>query len=574
MRAQLQFYLQRIPLYVAIVLLIYGMAQPPEQESTWLLCLWLAAVPISVVALRQIPLVLRVNDTQRALQSLTIVLAVGFGMLSLQVLRHQVVWSKYIADAVIVNEATGETSSNVRHLFASVRVNRGAILDREGQAVVETVVGPDGRTSRTYPVDQPAAFAPVVGVVNPRYGASGIEASYADYLTGNRNAFGQFFRMFNADAGRGDTVQLTIHRGLQQRLYPLMGDRVGAIVVLDPATGAVLALVSTPSYDPYLLTVDVNADRQADQARMDANWQRLIDPAAQQPLLNRAIQGRYPPGSTFKLVTAVAALDAAGIAEPDSITCPETFESEVGAPPVVNAVPRLYERTGNPASFRSVIAFSCNTAFAQYALRLGPSRLVASAEKMGFVTPERPDEAIVMRDLAMSPSLLYVDEGFLDRPAGLADTGFGQGQLLVTPMQMAMVGALIANDGVLVEPYLVEKVMRPSGAEIYQHQANPVRRAMPAVNARRMREAMQYAVKEGFGKAANAVPGVNVGGKSGTAEYGSDATHAWFVAIAPVETPRFAVAVIVEAGGEGSSVGAQLAGETLLATFETLGGLP
>ncbi len=376
--------------------------------------------------------------------------------------------------------------------------------------------------------------------------------------------------MFNSQASRGDNVQLTIDAQLQERVHALMGDRVGAVVVLDPASGAVLAMVSTPSFDPYLLTVNLDADRQSDQERMNANWQALLAPEANQPLLNRAVQGRYPPGSTFKLVTAAAALDAAGIATPDTITCPETFESEPGAPPVVNAVPRLYERTGDPASFRSVIAFSCNTAFAQYALRLGSTRLVTTAERMGFATPNSQDEAIVMEDLPTNPSLLFVDDNFLERPAALADTGFGQGQLLVTPLQMAMVGALIANDGVLVQPYLVERVLRNSGTVLYRHQTNAVRRVISAANAQRLRDAMQFAVAEGFGKAANAVPGVNVGGKSGTAEYGGDNTHAWFVAIAPAEAPRYAVAVIIEGGGEGSSVGAQLAGQVMLATFETL----
>ncbi len=565
-----QSILKRVLIIMVIGLVGYGLTRPPEQESMWLLCVWLAAVPATTAAILDVHIGLRVNDTQRSLQYLTIVLAMGFGMLSLQLLRHQVIWSQYIADAVIVNEETGETSSNVRHLLAAARVYRGSILDRNNQTIVETSVGIDGRTARQYPVDDPAAFTPVVGVVNPRYGLSGLEASYEAYLTGNRNALGQVFRMFNSQASRGDNVQLTIDAQLQERVHALMGDRVGAVVVLDPASGAVLAMVSTPSFDPYLLTVNLDADRQSDQERMNANWQALLAPEANQPLLNRAVQGRYPPGSTFKLVTAAAALDAAGIATPDTITCPETFESEPGAPPVVNAVPRLYERTGDPASFRSVIAFSCNTAFAQYALRLGSTRLVTTAERMGFATPNSQDEAIVMEDLPTNPSLLFVDDNFLERPAALADTGFGQGQLLVTPLQMAMVGALIANDGVLVQPYLVERVLRNSGTVLYRHQTNAVRRVISAANAQRLRDAMQFAVAEGFGKAANAVPGVNVGGKSGTAEYGGDNTHAWFVAIAPAEAPRYAVAVIIEGGGEGSSVGAQLAGQVMLATFETL----
>lgn len=563
-------FIHKILLWASIVLLVFGISRPPEQESLWLLCLWIASIPVVVLALDQIPLALRVNETQKSLQSLTIIIAIAFGMLSLQLLRNQVIWSKYLEQKTSVNEDTGETMSNIRLLNAGLTTVRGQMRDRNGTIIVATTIGDNGYTARTYPVADASAFAPVVGMVNHRYGVSGLEASYADYLTGDRNVVGRFMRMFTAQPAHGDDLELTIDAQLQQSVAQIMAGSVGAAVVLNPRTGAVLAMVSSPTYNPGDITMDVSKDRVSDQARIDANWQRLLDSANNQPLLNRAIQGRYPPGSTFKLVTAAIALEHAGIARPDDITCPETLDVEPGAPPVVNAVPDLARRTGDPASLRTVIAFSCNTAFAQYALRLGEYRMMSGAERFGMAAPEKPDEAIVMTDLPTLPSFIYAQPGFLSRLPGLADTGFGQGELQVTPLQMAMITAAIGNDGVLMQPYLVERVMRANGTELYQHRAFAVRRAISSRSAAVLRDAMRFAVTDGFGKAAQAVDGVAVGGKSGTAEYDGVHTHAWFVALAPIDNPRFAVAVVLEAGGEGSGIGAATAGQIMRAAFDTV----
>lgn len=559
--------MRRILLWSVIVPLVFGMTRSPEEEWVWLLCLWVSVVPATILALQQIPMYIKIDTTKRSLQSLTVVLIIGFGMLSLQLLRQQVVWSQHLSDKVVILPNTGEAYSNIRHIMADARVNRGKFIDRTGLVLADTAVAEDGRTARRYPLKNPTAFVSLLGVVSPRYGVSGLEASYEDYVTGNRNSLGRFFQTLNNQPAIGDNVELTIDARLQQASYELLAGRTGAVVVLDPKSGAILAMASSPSYNPYDLSIDLGADRVADQARMTANWQRLIDPAANQPLLNRAIQGRYPPGSTFKLVTGAAVLEHAAITKPDEITCPETFEAEVGAPPVVNAVDKLGDRTGNPASFKSVLAYSCNTAFAQYALRLGPTRFISSAERMGFVLPNRTREAILLNDLPTEASTLFSQPNFLNRPAALADTGYGQGELLVTPLQMAMVTALIANDGVMMQPYLVQRVTRGNGNELYRYRPLAIRRAISANTSRTMREAMRYTITDGFGGGAQVGVPANVGGKSGTAEYGAETTHAWFVAIAPIENPRFAVAVMLEGGGEGSGVGAQLAGQVLQSAF-------
>ncbi len=563
-------YIYKILLWFSIAVLVFGISRPPEQESVWLLCLWVASIPVEILALNQIPMPLRVNTTQNALQSLIIVIAIAFGMLSLQLLRGQVVWSKYLEQKTAINAATGETMSNIRLLNTSLTTVRGQMRDRNGAPIVTTVIGANGYTARSYPVDDPRAFAPIVGMLNHRYGMSGLEASYADYLTGERNVLGRFLRMFYPTPAQGDDIELTIDASLQQAVARIMGDYVGAAVVLDPATGAVLAMVSSPSFNLVDVTMDVNQERVSDQARIDANWQRLLDPANQQPLLNRATQGHYPPGSTFKLVTAGMVLESPWLGRPDEITCPETLDTEPGAPPVVNAVPNLVKWTGNPASLRTVIAFSCNTAFAQYALRLGQYRFIAGAEKFGFFTPEKVNYDRIMDDLPTIPSLIYVNQDFLNRLPGLADTGYGQGELQVTPLQMAVVTAAIGNNGVMMKPYVVERVVRGNGMELYRHSPQPIFRSLSTRNSAIIRDAMRLTVTEGFGKAAQSIEGVPVGGKSGTAEYGGSNTHAWFVALAPIDAPRFAVAVILEGAGEGSGIGAATAGQILRAAYQTV----
>jgi peptidoglycan glycosyltransferase len=196
--------------------------------------------------------------------------------------------------------------------------------------------------------------------------------------------------------------------------------------------------------------------------------------------------------------------------------------------------------------------------------------MVASAERFGFVTPEKPNGAVLLADLQTQPSLLYVDTDFLEKPAAIADTGFGQGQLLVTPLQMALVAATIANDGVLMQPYLVERVVNQQNAPLYSHITRPIRRAVSNLNTIRLRDAMRYAVTNGFGTAAQNQGVISVAGKSGTAENPTGIPHAWFIAYAPAENPVYAVAVMLEYGGEGSSAGAALAGQVLAAAAQTV----
>jgi peptidoglycan glycosyltransferase len=240
---------------------------------------------------------------------------------------------------------------------------------------------------------------------------------------------------------------------------------------------------------------------------------------------------------------------------------------------VVNAVAGLASLTGTPSTLERVYAYSCNTAFAQYATRLAPDLVIETARQFDIMPPQRATAGYgEFTDLPAAQSLSYVDPGFLNYPRGLADTGYGQGQLLVTPLQMAMVAAAVANDGVMMQPYLVQQVTRPDGGLILAHSPRSIRTAMSHETARTMKANMAAVAQYGFGKSVDdyTPPGVLVGGKSGTAEHVPGATpHAWFIAVAPLDAPRYAVAVMIEGGGEGSGVGAELAGRVLAAAFET-----
>ncbi|NTW00232.1 MAG: penicillin-binding protein 2 [Oscillochloris sp.] len=557
----------------ALVLIGYGIFQPVDADVRWLICLWLSAPLIGLAGWMGHPTPSR--GLARNVYNVGLVVLVGFGLLSLQLLRQQFVQADAIYNYVAIG-ADGSTTSNVRPVLDSQRVLRGQIVDRRGTVLADSEAV-DDFARRTYPLANsydPAAFSKVLGFFSTRYGQSGLEATYAAYLTGERgNEIQRLQEQFVGGRQHGNTLVLTLNADLQARAAQALAGRTGSIVVLDPRSGAVLAMVSQPGFDPRGLSFDPSADDwEAENTRIANYWSQINTDSAGQPLLNRPTQGLYPPGSTFKTLTAIAALDHAGTGQPDTITCPQEYQPDPSAPAVVNAVDGLSSLTGNPATLEKVYAYSCNTAFAQYAVRLGPDLMGETARQFDIYPPQKaPSLYGEFTDLPTAASLLYVDPGFLNQPRGLADTGYGQGQLLITPLEMAMITAAVANDGVMMRPYLVQRITRPDGSLIVEQSARPIRRAMSENIAKLMRANMSAVARYGFGRVvSDYVPNIAVGGKSGTAEHVPGATpHAWFIALAPLDNPRYAVAVMVEGGGEGSSVGGKLAGEVLAAAFAT-----
>ncbi|MDB5040165.1 MAG: putative Peptidoglycan glycosyltransferase [Candidatus Eremiobacteraeota bacterium] len=407
-------------------------------------------------------------------------------------------------------------------------MGRGSILASDGTPLAFT-----RGTRRIYP--QGALLAQVVGYASGRYGTSGLEDSFDSVLTAHTDAIAPLAQLQQIFAGahgapRGADVVTTLDLQVQKALVAGIGRYARAAgVVLDPRTGAVLALASVPSYDPNAL---------------DANWTTLrTDPHS--PLLDRSTGGLYPPGSTFKIVTAADALDA-GAVTPDS-----TFNDSGGFTVGNFTVHNDEEEVTGTQNLTGAFALSSNVDFAQIALRLGVDRWFEYAAKWqlgGNVEFDLP----VTRDRLPAKSDVY---GGI-----LAQLGFGQASLLVTPMRMALVGATIAHGGTTPRPYLVRRI---AGSETgLATRPETLAQPISAETARAVRDMMVAVVQRGTGTAAR-LPAVTVAGKTGTATNPHGRSHAWFVAFAPADAPRVAVAVVVENVGYGGTYAAPVAREVL-----------
>jgi peptidoglycan glycosyltransferase len=349
----------------------------------------------------------------------------------------------------------------------------------------------------------------------------------------------------------GDDVTLTIDDRLQQKVAALLPDQPSSAIVADPHTGEILAMVSKPGFDA----------NQVDNLRY---WQSLLnDPG--DPLINRPINGYYPPGSTFKVVTLTGALDThvqslstyyAGQAATGPLTVDyHIFCDNVTRPcaPLNNLAPYGVDSVDLLHAFM----YSDNIVFAQVGLALGQQRFIDYAHRFGV------DQEIPF-DVPVSVSHLETPGEKFDR-VELASTAFGQGGLNVTPLQMLMVDEAAANGGVIPKPVLVKKITAPDGSVVKTADEGPFSTVESPDTAAQMRSAMTQVVAAGSGFMAQ-IPGESVAGKTGTAETGDNKKpHAWFICFAPADNPKVAVMVMVEHGGEGAFVAAPLAKQVLLA---------
>jgi peptidoglycan glycosyltransferase len=339
---------------------------------------------------------------------------------------------------------------------------------------------------------------------------------------------------------------------LQRQAHAALGERTGAAVLLEIESGAVLALVSTPSFDPNALVVVTAKDREPARSA----WAALeANPRA--PLVQRATSGIYPPGSTFKVITAAAAIDT-GIAAPDTVYEDAGALTVAGHTLVEQNRPNVEQTLW---TLTEAISWSLNVVFAQIGLQLGGETLAEAAWGWGW-------EGEIPFDLPVEPSWVHVTPEFLEDPVAVAETAFGQGELLTTPLQMALVAAGIAHDGEMPRPYLVAGFSEPDGAKVWQMRPSLWRRGTGPAAANQTAGMMVSAVEMGaLGTAF--VPGYTVGGKTGTAETGSGDPHAWFIGFIglPGEAPRYAVAVIVEAGGGGGQVALPIGRDLLVAAM-------
>ena len=556
---------------LALALLLGGLLVP--DTGLWRLMLltglWLLSLPLRGADPKA-------SANKRGLGGLLLVFGLGFLAVGLQLARDQVGQAGAVRERVAmlrqpaaqqpgsapaVRPADRGTLGDRRVWpVATSAITRGAILDRAGAPLALTR---DGR--RVYPNPD---LGHIIGFASRLYGTTGVEASFDDYLSGQRslspNDLLQARLLGTAVQAAPADVRLTLDSALQSAAQTALGDKAGAVVLLDAQTGAILALATYPRFDPNALVLPERAS-DADVAQVQAAWQAL-SARADSPLLDRATQGRYPPGSVSKTLTAAAALDSGVVRGPEGqATCPNRLPTEAGAPPVRNAVENLSGRTGDPSDLRRVYAWSCNTAFAQLGLGLGAERFGTYAERFGLAFADTVTGTADLRDIPADIGTIAGSSAFLERPAALADTAYGQGQALLTPLDMARIVQAIAADGKLMRPYLVQEV-RSGDKVLYAARPEMVRQALQPQAAQQMRSVMQTSVEIGYAKPV-ALPGVTIGAKTGTAETPTGVPHSWFVALAPVEQPRFAIAVIVEYGGEGSRSALPVARQVLAAAL-------
>lgn len=419
---------------------------------------------------------------------------------------------------------------NIRPLLDMQKIKRGDIISADGKILAQSLK--EGDTyKRRYPHGK--LTAPVTGFYSTKYGRSGLELTFDEYLAGQTRLASvddYLMRLLGKDAPGNDLV-LTLDMDIQRQAQRALGARKGAAVALDPKTGAVLALVSNPGFDPNSI---------------DSSWAALSK-NTEGALVNRSLKGKLTPGSTFKIITAAAALESGKVTPETQVTAPATVKIYGGH------VTNFEESDLGTVSFAEAFAKSANTAFAGVAKDLGGRALVAMAKNFGF-TSEIPF------DLSVSPS--YIPGASEQDELEVAWTGTGQGRLSATPLQMALVASAVANGGEIMQPYLVEKIVERDGLAAFEQRPRVWRKAIKPETARALNELMQKAVAEGTGKGAK-ISGIQVAGKTGTAEVGSKRPHAWFVGFAPADDPQVAVAVVVENGGTGGRIAAPIAREIM-----------
>ena len=452
-------------------------------------------------------------------------------------IRHAAVFCALLLVALLVNatriqviqaRSYDDNPANRRQTMVRYQQPRGDILVGGEPVTGSRDTGEQLRYERSY--ENGPLYAPVTGFASQVYGTAFLEHTEDGVLSGTDpmlSGFQLWNDLTRAESAGGDVVT-TLDRGAQQAAYAGLGARKGAVAAIEPSTGRILALVSTPSYDPAVLS--------GNGAAVERSWARL-NGDRDKPMLNRAVRQTYPPGSTFKVVTAAAALDAGVVTDLDE---PTDSPAPYRLPGTTTSLTNESEGCED-VSLRAAFEWSCNTVFAKLGVTVGVRDMTATAQGFGF-----NDTGLrIPFSVAQSTFDTSVDK------AQLALSSIGQYNTRATPLQMAMVSAAVANGGQVREPYLVERTTTHGGATLATAGSRPVRQAMHPATAVRMRELMEDVVREGTGTNA-AIPGATVGGKTGTAQHGagnSGTPYAWFVSWAQGENdmePKVAVAVVVE----------------------------
>ena len=470
------------------------------------------------------------------------------------------------------DDIKGNPANFSRQLIAEYNVQRGKILTADGLVLAESVPAAKGsryRYERRYP--QGDLYGYVTGFYSRIYGRSALEESMNTYLSGEAPelAISTFTDLFLGREKRGANVFVTIDPNLQEAARTALGSNEGAVVAMDPSTGDILALYSTPGFDPSELSTGTDDE-------MRSAWERLnADP--DKPLLALSHQELFLPGSSFKIVTASAALEN-GFG-PDSVW-PNPHRLTL---PLTNEELQNFGDdfcNGGSAQVTMIEAFeeSCNVTFAEVALELGPDRLAEQARAYGLcgtLPPERTtcEEPIVRFELPFQNGRFPEPQYFERNDPLLAFSGIGLDNDLVNPLQMALIASSVANEGVMPRPRLVTEVRDAQGRVAREFAPSEVGQAISAESAAALTQMMISVVNQGSGYRAQ-IPGIQVAGKTGTATNGAGRPpNAWFTAFAPAggaQPPRIAVSVIVLDGGDlgNEATGGQVAAPIVRAVME------
>lgn len=441
-----------------------------------------------------------------------------------------------------------DNSQNKRLWAKRNEVLRGTIYDRNGKELTKSERVDTLTQKRTY-VDGPL-FAHALGYVNPKYGITGLENKYDEQLMNTKNTFFNIKeaikefdikKAFNNDQDKnkvGNSLKTSIDYKIQKVAYDAIGNNKGAAVVLNPKTGEVLAMVSKPTYDPNNL----------EDVYTKINNKEIT--GEDSPLINRVTQGLYPPGSTFKVVTATSALEnMQGIKE-------RTFQDNGRIE--FNSKQSLSNYGGEangPIKFADAFRKSSNVVFGTLAMELGNDKLKETAEKFYFNKSISADGISI--ENSIFPKLQANEKG------NIAQSGIGQSSISASPMEMALVASTVANDGVMMEPKIVNEILNFNGEFISKIDSKPLNTVMKKDTAMTLKTYMKSVIDNGTVN-SSLFSGLNAAGKTGTADHmdknGQPAKpHSWFIGFAPYDNPQISIAVIIENGGVGGGAAAQAA---------------
>ena len=440
----------------------------------------------------------------------------------------------YLGKLVLVDrdEISGNAyNSRLRYVDETIR--RGDILDREGELLATSTLQNDGTYSREYPRARMAAHITGYSSV----AKSGVEAAENFTLMALKNEF--FQRVSSIIKGTelmGNSVALTVDMDIQSAAGNLLGSAKGAIVVMEPSTGRVLALQAYPDFNPNTV----------------ANQWEILRDHADSPLVNRATQGIYPPGSTFKTVTALAAMEHLSGWQNFTVECTGEayFEDKV--------IHCYNNKAHGTVDMKAAMAASCNCYFAALAEQIGAGDLAKTMRQAGM-------DKVSHFELETSRNNIFLEKGATE--SELVETAIGQGRTGVTPLYMAMLASAIANEGLMMQPYIVDHVVYLDGGIGKQQVPEKLMEICSADEAAVLKDMMTEVVTSGTGTAA-AVSGVTVAGKTGTAENATGNDHSWFIGFAPAEDPKVAVAVLIENSNYGSAT--PIAGQMIRAALNEL----